>query len=66
MYFHIYGTDDIVALLTLSLIYTLSDASAADGLLKKHSHKRKNCSKQAISPFASMCSTLSHRLSIQL
>ena len=32
----------------------------------KHSDKRRNCSKQAISPFAAMFSTFSHRLSIQL
>ena len=30
----------------------------------KHSDKRRNCSKRAISPFATMFSTLSHQLSI--
>ena len=40
--------------LTLSLIKTLSDASAADGFLKKISVERRNCSKRAISPFATM------------
>ena len=32
----------------------------------KRSDKRRNCSKQAISPFATMFSTFSHRLSVQL
>ena len=32
----------------------------------KHSDKRRNCSKRAISPFATMFSTFSHRLSIQI
>ena len=31
----------------------------------KHSDKRRNCTARAISPFATMFSTLSHRLSIQ-
>ena len=35
-------------------------------LFWKHSGKRRSCSKQAISPFATMFSTFSHRLSIQL
>ena len=33
---------------------------------RKHSDKRRNCSKRAISPFATMFSTFCHRLSIQL
>ena len=32
----------------------------------KHSDKRRNCTKRAISPFATMFSTFSHRTSIQL
>ena len=32
----------------------------------KHSDKRRNCTKRAISPFATMFSTFVHRLSIQL
>ena len=32
----------------------------------KHSDKRRNCTKRAISPFATMFSTFRHRLSIQL
>ena len=32
----------------------------------KHSDKRRNCTKRAISPFATMFSTFCHRLSIQL
>ena len=32
----------------------------------KHCGKRRNCTKRAISPFATMFSTFSHRLSIQL
>ena len=43
--------------LTLSLIQTLSDASAAEVL-------ENIVTKQAIFPFATMFSTLSHRLSI--
>ena len=35
-------------------------------LFWKHSDKRRNCSKRAISPFDTMFSTFSHRLSIQL
>ena len=33
---------------------------------RKHCDKRRNCSKKAISPFATIFSTFSHRLSIQL
>ena len=32
----------------------------------KHSDKRRNCTKRAIAPFATMFSTFCHRLSIQL
>ena len=46
-------------LLTLSIIQTLPDASAADGFLK--TNKRRNYSKRAISPFARMFSTFSHK-----
>ena len=35
-------------------------------LFEKQSDKRRNCSKRAISPFATMFSTFIHRLSIQL
>ena len=35
-------------------------------LFGKHSDKRRNCTESAISPFATIFSTLSHRLSIQL
>ena len=52
------------SVLTL-LIYTFYDASAADNFLKTND-KRRNCSKRAISPFATMFSTFSHRISIQL
>ena len=44
------------SLLTFSYIQRLFEASAADGFWK-HCDKRRNCSKQAISPFATMFST---------
>ena len=42
--------------ITLYHIQTLSDASAADDF-RKHFGKGRNCSQQAISPFATMLST---------
>ena len=43
--------------ITLSDIYTVSDAFAEDKFWK-HCDRRRNCSKQAISPFATMFSIL--------
>ena len=56
------GTEDGVGLhretaLSLSHIQTLFDTSAADDF-RKHVGKRRNCSKQAICPFATMFSAL--------
>ena len=52
--------------LTLSLKQTLFDASAADSYFRKHSDKRRDCSKRAISSFDTMFSTFSHRLYISI
>ena len=45
-------------LLTLSQMQTLSDTSAGDRFLKHSDKKKKNYSKQAISPFATMFSLI--------
>ena len=47
-------------------ICSKSSAAELQTAFWKHSDKRINCTKRAISPFATMFSTFSHRLSIQL